>query len=286
MIKFAILLRRALAEPVTHFVILGAILFVCGTLYQRHADIYRIDVTPAHAAELARKYQLQYGDPPDPRTLEVLIRNDVNDEILFRQALALKLNQDDEIIRSRLVQKEKFLMQNLHAPPEPTDAQLAAYDAAHADRYSAPPRATFSHIYFSADQGGDAAAQARARAVLAKLGPGVTREPDLGDPFPDLYDFSAYEPDQVSRLFGHTSFADAVFAAPVGKWSGPYRSAYGWHLIYVDARTPGGRTPLSAVRDRVRSDFLQDAEDKANAAAFYQLARKFTIVRDDRKAGP
>jgi peptidyl-prolyl cis-trans isomerase C len=276
-------LRRLLSEPLTHFVVLGAILFVCGRLYQQHVNTYRIDVTPAHVAELARKYQLQFGALPDPQTLEVLIHDDVNDEVLFRQALALKLDQDDEIIRSRLVQKQKFIMQNLHPPAEPTDAQLGAYYAAHADRYSAPPRTTFSHIYFSADQGGDAAAQQRARAALAKLGPGVTRDPDLGDPFPDLYDFSAYEPDQVDRLFGHTPFADAVFTAPVGRWSGPYRSAYGWHLIYVDARTPGGRPPLSAVRDRVRTDFLQDAQDKANTAAFDQLARKFTVVRDDRK---
>jgi hypothetical protein len=279
------LLRRLMREPLTHFAILGAALFLCGRLYEARTNVYRIEVTPAHVAQLSRKYALQFGRPPDPATLRSLIREDIHDEILFRQGRLLKLDQDDEIVRRRVVQKEQFLLQNLAAPPEPTDAQLASYYNAHAARYAAAPRATFSHIYFEAGPGGDQAAQARARAVLAKLAPGVTRAPELGDPFPDLYDFSAFEPEQVARLFGHTPFSDAVYTAPVGRWSGPYRSAYGWHLIYVDARETARQAPLADVRDRVRSDLLQDAQDRANAAAFNKVARRFTVVRADGKAG-
>jgi peptidyl-prolyl cis-trans isomerase C len=215
-----------------------------------------------------------------------MIRDDVHDEILFRQGLAMKLGQDDEIVRRRVVQKEQFLIQNLHAPSEPSGAELASYYTAHAAQYAGPPHATFSHIYFAVAQGGDGAAQARARTVLARLSKGTTRGPDLGDAFPDLYDFSSYGPDQVVRLFGHTPFADAVFSAPVGAWLGPVRSAYGWHLIYVDARSPAERAPLSQIRERVRGDYLRDAQDRNNMAAFDQLARRFTVVRDDRRATP
>jgi hypothetical protein len=274
-------LRRLLSEPLTHFAILGAILFVCGQVYAARTNTYRIEVTPAHVAQLSHKYELQFGRPPDPVTLDRLVRDDIHDEILFRQGMALKLDQDDEIVRRRIVQKEQFLLQNLSAPAEPTDAQLAAYYAAHHDLYAAPPRVTFSHIYFGVGPGGDAAAQARAKAVLGKLSASVTRGPELGDAFPDLYDFSAFEPEQVERLFGHTPLSQAVFTAPVGRWSGPFRSAYGWHLIHVDARVAGGPTPLSEIGDRVRTDYLQAASDKANAQAFDKIARRFTVVRKD-----
>jgi parvulin-like peptidyl-prolyl isomerase len=90
----------------------------------------------------------------------------------------------------------------------------------------------------------------------------------------------------VVRLFGHTQFADALFKAPVGKWSGPFHSAYGWHLIYIDARKSEESPALSTVREAVRTDFLQDAQDKENRAAFADLARQYTIVREDRKAVP
>ena len=266
--------------------VLGLTLFLAGRAYQTRNDVYRIEVTPAHVAQLSRKYALQFGAPPDPATLEQMIQDDVRDEMLFRQGRALKLDQDDEIIRRRVVQKEQFLIQNLQAPAEPTEAELSAFYARHADRYAAASRATFSHVFFAVGPDGAAAAEARAKVALARIPAGVVRGPERGDPFPDLYDFSAFEPAQAERLFGHTPFAEAVFTAPVGRWAGPFRSAYGWHLLYVAARTPAAMTPLSQVRDRVRSDALQAAQDTANAAGLDRIARRFTVVRADRKAAP
>lgn len=283
-------LARLIREPLVHFAILGLILALAAHAYQVRHDTYRIEVTPARAAELSRKYALQFGAPPDPATLEQLIRDDIHDEVLFRQGRALRLDQDDEIVRRRVIQKEQFLVQNLSPPAEPSDAQLQAFYDRHPERYTAPPRATFSHIYFAPPQDGrpgeDAATVARAKAALGRIPKGAIRDPELGDPFPDIYDFAAFEPEQAQRLFGKTPLAEAVFTAPVGRWSGPYRSAYGWHLLYVSARAATERQPLSQVRDRVRADYLQAAQEEANAAAFQKIARRFTVVRTDRAAAP
>ncbi len=276
--------RRVAREPLTHFLLFGFLLFVASRFYQEQHSVYDIVVTPQHVAQIARTYALQYGTPPDAQTLEGLVERDVHDEILFRQGAALGLDQGDEIVRRRVVQKMQFLVQDLNPPAEPSQAALVAYYKAHADRYVAAPRTTFTHIYFSTDAGGDA--EARARSVLAALPGSLKRAPERGDAFPDLYDFSAYEPEQVQRLFGRTPLADAVFAAPVGRWSGPFRSGYGWHLIFVDARQAAALPPFASVRERVRSDYLQDAQDRANRAAFDDLARRFTVVREDRGQTP
>lgn len=268
-------------EPLAHFAVAGLALFLAGSLYQSQTDQHRIVLTQAHVAELENAYALQFGDKPDGPTLDALIKRDVHDEVLYREGKALNLEQDDQIVRRRVVQKMQFLMQDLNAPAEPTDAQLQAYYDAHAAHYAQPARATFSHIYFSADNGGDDAAKARAAAVLKRLSDKTTRAPDMGDAFPDLYDFAAYEPEQVSRLFGHTPFADAVQTSPVGHWAGPFKSGYGWHLLYVDSRKAGARPPLSQVRDAVRTDYLQDAQDGANQAAFDKLAKRYHVVRQD-----
>jgi len=280
------LLLGVLKEPLFQFAVAGVVLFLAGRFYQEQTSVYRIVETPAHTAEIANAYALQFGTQPDPVTLESLVKRDLHDEILFRQGLALGLDKDDEIVRRRVVQKMQFLLQDLHPPAEPTDAQLTAFYNAHKHRYVQPAHVTFSHIYFSSDRGGSNAAQKRAEAVLAKIPAGTTRAPDLGDPFPDLYDFSNYDSEQVYRLFGHTPFADALFKAPAGKWFGPVRSAYGWHLIYISARKAEESPPLAKVRDAVRTDYLQAAQDKANHAAFDGLAAQYTIVRDDRKKTP
>ncbi len=274
---------RLLHEPLVHFLLAGAVLFAAGTYYQSETSAYRIVLTQQHVAQLGNDYALQFGTQPDPHTLDLLVRRDIHDEILYREGLNLKLDRDDQIVRRRVVQKMQFLLQDLHPPAEPTSSQLQAYFNAHSEKYALPPRVTFSHIYFSVDHGGDA--QKRARTVLAALADKTTRAPDRGDPFPDLYDFSSYAPEQVYRLFGHTAFADAVFSIPPGHWAGPFRSGYGWHLIYVDAREKASRPAISAVREQVRTDYLQDAQDKANAEAFDHLANRFTVIRDDGKGG-
>lgn len=275
-------LRPFVREPLVHFVLAGLLLFVASRFYAEQQNVYSIDVTAAHVAQLAHQYALQFGAPPSPTTLETLVERDVKDEMLYRQGLGLELDQDDEIVRRRVIQKMEFLMQDLNAPAEPSEVQLEAYYKAHMQRYLTVPRATFSHIYFSLDRAGDA--YARARAALGSLSSQITRAPDRGDPFPDSYDFAFYQRDQVTRLFGHTPMSDAVFAAPVGRWSGPFRSGLGWHLVFIDERKPAVLPPFSGVRERVRADYLRDTQENANQAAFADLARRFSVTRHDRSA--
>lgn len=271
-------MRKALREPLVHFLAAGLLLFVASEIHRSYADTHRIVVTPQRNTQLARRYALQFGAQPDAATLEQLVQRDVEEEILFRRGLALELDRDDEIVRRRIVQKMQFLLQDLSAPAEPGDAELGAYYQAHAPQYVTPARVTFNHIYFSS--GGDEQ-QPRARALqaLEALSKDGAQANVFGDPFPDLYHFSAYEPEQVHRLFGRTELSAAVFSAPLERWTGPYRSSYGWHLIRVDFRQEAQQQELSAVRDRVRTDYLLDAQKHANDTAFSDLAHEFTVVR-------
>jgi hypothetical protein len=273
---------RALSEPLFHFFIIGLILFVAGAQYKRATSEYRIEVTPERVDHLALAYRLQFGATPSPSALEAMIDRWVDEEVLYREGLALKLDRDDEIVRRRIVQKMQFLQQDLQAPAEPTDAQLQAYYDAHQSRYATPAQVTFSHIFFSPDRGGDEAARQRAVAALTGLNDATQRAPDRGDSFPDLYDYSDFGPTQAMRLFGPTPLAQMLFLAPVGQWAGPYRSGYGWHLVYVQSRRPPATPPLSAVRDQVRADEMADDQAAANRRAFAATRARFTVVREDQ----
>ncbi len=273
------LCRKALREPLVHFLAGGLLLFMLGEALHERTDPHRIVVTRQHEAQLLNRYALQFGARPDARAMDELLKSDVHDEILLREGLALGLDKDDEIVRRRIIQKMQFLLEDLHPPPEPTPVQLQDYYRAHSDRYVVPARATFTHVYFSAERG-DTGALSRAEAALDVLAAARGRAPGLGDPFADLYDFSHYSREQVYRLFGHTDFSESVFSVPPGKWAGPFKSAYGWHLLYVQSREAPQTQPLSVARDKVRADYLLDAQSRSNETAFSTLARKFTIVRN------
>lgn len=268
-----------LREPLLHFVLAGCVLYLAGESHRGRVDAHRIVITPQREAHLADRYELQFGAPPDTQTLAQLIDSDVEEEMLFRRGLALELDKDDEIVRRRIVQKMRFLLEDVSAPSEPSDSELSAYYQAHAARYAVPTRITFSHVYFSADDG-EQAARERASQALDLLASGRLHDSDVGDPFPDRYHFSAYEPEQVYRLFGRGEFSEAALSAPTGRWVGPLRSTYGWHLVRVDARSEAQQLQLASVRDRVRTDYLLDAQARTNATAFEALARGYAVVRE------
>jgi hypothetical protein len=277
-------IRRVLSEPLLHFVVAGVMIVAASHVYETRHDRYRIVMTGARVEQLAAAYQQQFGVEAGPQLRELLVQSDFDDEVLYREALALHLDKDDEIIKRRLIQKMKFLTQDQQAPREPTRAQLLAYFDAHRDSYRRQPAATFTHVFFSADTEGDQSGRSRAVAELAHLRQSsATRAPTAGDVFPDRYDFSAYDGEQVARLFGRTEFRDAVFSARVGEWTGPYRSAYGWHLLRIEGRQPANDPSFSTVESKVRGDFLQSAQDIANAAALDRMKKQFTLVRADHQ---
>jgi parvulin-like peptidyl-prolyl isomerase len=267
-----------------HFFLAGLVLFVASDAYKRATDVYRIEITPERVAALALSYQQQFGAPPTAAAREALIGRYIDEEILFREGLAMGLDRGDEIVRRRIVQKMQFLQQDLQPPREPSDQDLRSWYKSHLSQYAIPARVTFTHIFFSPDQGGDAVAQARARAVLAGLNGAVTRAPERGDNFPDLYDYTGFGPSEAARLFGATPLVQALFTAPTGRWVGPCQSGYGWHLLFISGRRQPRIPPLEAVRDQVRADRVAADAAEANRRAFETLKARFVVVREDRNA--
>ncbi len=280
------LLGRIVREPLVHFFLAGLVLYGLAVHHRAQTDIYRIVVTPERVSKLAADYRQQFGAPPTPQGVQALIDRYVDEEILFRQGLAMRLDQDDEIVRRRVVQKMQFLQQDLATPQEPSEAALEAYYKDHLARYAHPGHVAFSHIYFSPERGGDEAARRRAAAVLAELNDAVSRAPDRGDAFADLYDYAAFGPTEARRLFGDSELARRVFQAPVGRWSGPYRSAYGWHLVRVQSAEAAQAPALSEVRDQVRTDVITDAQAEANRKSFAALKARFAVVRQNAGERP
>jgi hypothetical protein len=269
-------------EPLLHFLVAGLALYTAGRVYERRHDIHRIEVTAARAAQLAEAYRKQYGEAPGAAMRESLIQTDIDNEILYREGMRLNLGQDDEVVRRRIIQKMQFLTQNLGAPAEPADAVIEAHYREHAAHYVRPATVSFTHIFYSSDLAGSVTAQTRARIALARLGrSNRSRAPELGDSFPDRYDFAGVGSEQVQRLFGRTPFAAAVLTAPVGQWSGPLLSGYGWHLLRVSARSAAVQAPLAQVRDQVRSELLAETQNSQSRADFQALRHRFTIVRSD-----
>ncbi len=112
----ATLLRRLLGEPLLHFFILGALLFAAGRLLQKPqfmAARTRIEVPAAEIRRMREVWTVQWQRPPRPDEMRSLIEEYVREQVLFREAVAIGLDRDDEIVRRRLIQKMEFLSQEM-----------------------------------------------------------------------------------------------------------------------------------------------------------------------------
>ncbi len=197
---------------------------------------------------------------------------------MVREALALGLDRDDAIIRRRLQQKVEFVSEEAAALTTPTDDELRAYLAAHADAFRTEPRASFAQVFLDPGKHG-AALEAEARRLLDALNRpnGAVDFASLGDRLA-LLDrrYEALPQAEIARLFG-TQFAETLVRQPVGQWVGPIASGYGAHLVRIDALQPGGIPSLDEVRPLVEREWSNQKRQELGKAFYEQLRSKYAI---------
>ena len=82
--------------------------------------------------------------------------------------------------------------------------------------------------------------------------------------------------DDLFRDYG-PDFARALESNPVGVWSGPVPSPYGWHLVKIESRKARLTPPLDEVRDQVKDAFLAEARKRANADFLRKLRQRYRV---------
>jgi PPIC-type PPIASE domain len=270
--------KTFLREPLAQFLLLGAGLFF---LYQAASPDpetapSRIVVDAGQVARLAQQFERTWLRPPSPADLSGLIDGHVQEEILYREALALGLEKNDLIIRRRLAQKMEFLHEDPGVQREPTDAELQAYLDANEENFRAPARTSFRQVYLKPGRDG-AETRARAEQLRVRLAAN-TRASGAGDTTllpPALEEASDTE---ISQFFGE-AFAKALKQVPVGAgWNGPIESGYGLHFVNVSARDPGGAPPLSAVRPAVEREWRAARRAQASEDFYATLRKRYTVT--------
>ena len=130
-------MKKLIREPFIHFIFLGAAIFLAYHFLSARADNQpgKIVITQGDITSMMIGFSRTWQRPPTREELEGLIRDRVREEVYSREAIAMGLDRDDPIIRRRLQQKLQFVTDDVAAPAEPTDAELADYLKAHADRF-------------------------------------------------------------------------------------------------------------------------------------------------------
>ena len=108
------MLARLIREPLVHFLVLGALLFV---LFGRgggepSGGNTEIVVTAADIDRIAAEFATTWQRPASDQELRGAINDYIREEVLYRTGLSLGLDKDDTIVRRRVRQKMEFFLED------------------------------------------------------------------------------------------------------------------------------------------------------------------------------
>jgi hypothetical protein len=121
---------KLLKEPLLHFLLIGVGLFFLFSQLNSNEepnDTQRIIINKTRIEVLSGAFMEENGIPPTELEIQALLENDIREEVLSHEAIALGLDKDDRIIRHRLAQKMQYLFEDVPMVDEPSDEVLKAY---------------------------------------------------------------------------------------------------------------------------------------------------------------
>ncbi|MFM8534231.1 MAG: peptidyl-prolyl cis-trans isomerase [Acidimicrobiia bacterium] len=273
------IVSRVVREPVVHFLLIGACLFGLMSWWTPDAEksSRHIVVTQERLLEFMQYRNQTFSESARRRLGETLVSmtptqkaalvdDYVREEVLYREALALDLDNTDYVIRRRLAQTMEYILRG--TPEEdlspPDDKALNQFFLTHLERYKSKERLSLRHLYFESATGARPA-EARANAVLTALRTQAIGFNEALARSDRLAYFNEYVDETRLLIESHlgAEIANAAFEKmPSTSWQGPYRSRDGVHLIQVTRRAAPQTPEFESVKNLVLNDW-RNAETEA-----------------------
>jgi len=271
--------RRWLREPALQFLLIGTGLFLAYGWLHGRASFSRdtIVITEGRIEQLAAGFAGLHRRPPTREELDGMVQDAVREEVLYREAMALHLDEDDVIVRRHLAQKLQFVSEDTHPVPEPTQAQLRDFLAQHPQQFEAERGYSFTQVFLNPQRHGSQL-QADAQRLLAALrtAPDDAALVKGGDPFLLDSHFERLPAGETARLFG-ADFEKALRTIATGQWQGPVTSSLGTHLVLLRLRDEPGPPQLADIQAEVRRAWMNEQREFANARFYAELRRRYDV---------
>lgn len=260
--------RVVLREPLVHFFLGGLAIFVLSMWRGENVDpaSRRIDITEEQVARLSAGWAQMWRRPPNQREIDSLIRDYIQEEIYYREAKRLGLDEDDPVIRRRLRSKMEFLASSQVESARPSDAELQVWLQKHPARFAPDAVYSFDQIYVGSDDAGK---------ILTAISEGADWR-SQGEPISLPNSIERTPRSEMERQFG-PDFVNSIVKLARGQWAGPVMSGYGAHLVRLREVKVPNRPQLADVRQEVENDWRAETSKAREAKAYQALLDGYTI---------
>ena len=276
---------RLFTEPLIQFLLIGACIYGAYALFGAPEEDFRdtrVHVDSARINAFISEWESRWNRPPTRDEIDGLIQSYIKEDVLYRQAVAMGLNEDDPITRRRMAQKLEFLTSDLAMMVQPQEGELEHYFRENDELYQAPDRMTFSQVYFDPDSRGNRTLEDAAEVLAQLQAVGVPTEESMqmGDGFMLQSDFVSVTEAEAARQMG-SGFVEAVVKLEPGAWYGPVLSGYGVHLVYMYDYQKSPPAIFEDVQAAVLENWKLEQREKFNADFLENLKTRYEIVIDE-----
>ncbi|HEY5810856.1 MAG TPA: peptidylprolyl isomerase, partial [Povalibacter sp.] len=254
-----------LREPLLHFVVLGAVLFGVDQLLVSRTDDPRLIVVDAEVDNQAIElFKSSRDRAPNAEELYALRRVWLDNEVLYREGLAMELDKGDKAIRERVIFKALSVVDASTKLPAHDDVVLREYFERNRSKYDDPARYSFQEAVLAGDK-----SESALRAFASALNAG-----NPGDAQAGLRVFRDRPRQNLEQSYG-AEFISELEALPPGEWR-TVHTRDGMRVMQLQSVAP----PKLADFDSLRGVILQDWTDatlaEQRSAAVRALSRKYT----------
>ncbi len=255
-----------LREPLLHFLILGACVFGLDRLVSERADDPRVIVIDAAVdAEVRAVFADARRRDPNATEMDALRRVWLDNEVLYREGMALQVDRGDVTIRDRVIFKALNVIEAGLKLPAIDDAGLRAWFEKNRVRYDEPPRFDFQEAVLPADT-----PESALRAFAATLNAGKPGEVQAS-----LSAFTARPHPTIVQSYGE-EFARALEASPPGEWR-VLQSKDRLRIMRLEAITPARAAEFEPLRNAVMQDWVDATMAEMRSAAVKAMSSKYKI---------
>ncbi|HUQ10346.1 MAG TPA: peptidylprolyl isomerase [Steroidobacteraceae bacterium] len=253
-------------EPLLHFILLGGVLFAADHMLASRKDDPRvITIDPEVDAQAVKVFKDARGHAPNEQELYALRRVWLDNEVLYREGMAMGLDKGDNAIRERVIFKALSVVDANVKKPEIDEAGLRKWFEAHRSRYDEPARFDFEEAVISGKHTDDVA-----RSFADALNAGNPGEIEAG-----LRMFTHRPHANIVEAYG-AEFASALEASPPGEWRAlPGKD--GMRVMRLKSTSPPKPAQFEELGGIVYQDWTDSVMSEQRSEAVRALAKKYTV---------
>ena len=276
---------RLFTEPLIQFLVIGASIYGAYALFGTPEEDFRdtlVHVDSNRINAFISEWESRWNRPPTKEEIDGLIRSYIREDVLYRQAVEMGLNEDDPITRRRMAQKLEFLTGDLAMMVEPEEGELEAYFDENEAAYRQADQLTFIQVFLDPDSREEATLDDAAELLAELQAAGLPDAQNLqaGDQNMLQNYFQSATTLSIARQLGN-GFTESVMKLEPGKWHGPVLSGYGVHLVYVYDHQVAPPAEFEDVKASVLENWQLEQREEFNAEFLESLKERYEIVIDE-----